>query len=137
MNLVTFPSTVPRPLVWGCFVSSSSTHEVTGLLRAWSAGDGQALDQLTSIVYGDLHRLAHRYMTRERTGHTLQTTALINEVFMKLVDTRGVSWHDRGHFFALCAQLMRRVLTDHARGRYTLKRGGGAKALNFDESLVV
>ena len=118
-------------------MSPSSTHEVTSLLRAWSAGDRQALDQLTSIVYGDLHRLAHRYMTRERTGHTLQTTALINEVFMRLVDTAGVKWHDRAHFFALCAQLMRRVLTDHARAQYTRKRGGGAKALNFDESLVV
>ena len=118
-------------------MSPPSPHEVTGLLRAWSAGDQQALDRLTSIVYGDLHRLAHRYMTRERTGHTLQTTALINEVFMRLVNTAGVSWHDRAHFFALCALLMRRVLTDHARAQQTLKRGGGAKALNFEESLAI
>lgn len=138
MCLVPFWSRVPRLLVGGCFVSPSSTHEVTGLLRAWTAGDRQALDRLTSIVYGDLHRLAHRYMTRERTGHTLQTTALINEVFMRLMHTAGVSWHDRAHFFAFCAQLMRRVLTDHARAQYTLKRGGGGtKVLNFDESLVV
>ncbi|MBZ5545247.1 MAG: sigma-70 family RNA polymerase sigma factor [Acidobacteriia bacterium] len=118
-------------------MSPPSTHEVTRLLRAWSAGDRQALDRLTTIVYGDLHRLAHHYMTREGTGHTLQTTGLINEVFIGLVDTAGVSWHDRAHFFALCAQLMRRVLTDHARARHTVKRGGGVKALNFDESLVV
>lgn len=118
-------------------MSAISPHEVTGLLRAWSAGDRQALDKLTSIVYDDLHRLAHRYMTRERTGHALQTTDLINEAFIRLVDTTGISWHDRAHFFALCAQLMRRVLTDHARAQHRLKRGGGAEALDFDESLGV
>jgi RNA polymerase sigma-70 factor (ECF subfamily) len=118
-------------------VPPPSTREVTVLLLAWSAGDRQALDRLTSIVYSDLHRLAHHYMTREGTGHTLQTTALINELFLRLVDTAGVSCHDRAHFFALCARLMRRVLTDHARARRTLKRGGGVKILNFDESLTL
>jgi RNA polymerase sigma factor (TIGR02999 family) len=107
------------------------------MLRAWSAGDRHALDQLTSIVYDDLHRLAHRYMTREQTGHTLQTTDLINEAFVRLVDTARISWHDRAHFFALCAQLMRRVLTDYARAQHRLKRGGGAEALDFDECLAV
>jgi RNA polymerase sigma factor (TIGR02999 family) len=118
-------------------VSPPSTHEVTGLLQAWSAGDRQALDRLTSLVYSDLHQLAHRYMAREGKGHTLQTTALINEVFIRLVDTAGISWHDRAHFFALCAQLMRRVLTDHARAQHTHKRGAGAEVLNFDECLGV
>lgn len=118
-------------------MSPPSPHEVTALLWAWSSGDRQALDQLTTIVYDDLHRLAHRYMTRERTGHTLQTTALINEVFIRLVDTAGVSWHDRAHFFALCAQMMRRVLTDHARAQHRVKRGDGAKVLSLDESLAV
>jgi RNA polymerase sigma-70 factor (ECF subfamily) len=118
-------------------VPPPSTREVTALLLAWSAGDRQALDRLTSIVYSDLHRLAHHYMTREGTGHTLQTTALINELFLRLVDTGGVSCHDRAHFFGLCAQLMRRVLTDHARARRTLKRGGGVKTLNFDEPLTL
>jgi len=118
-------------------VSPPSAHEVTGLLVAWSFGDRQALDRLTSIVYEDLRRLAHHYMSRERTGHTLQTTALINEVYVRLVDTAGISVRDRAHFFALCAQLMRRVLTDHARAQHTLKRGGGARTINLDESPAV
>jgi RNA polymerase sigma factor (TIGR02999 family) len=118
-------------------VSAHSTHEVTSLLRAWSAGDAHALEDLTSLVYRDLHRLAHRYMGRERPGHTLQTTALINEVFLRLVDTRAVSWQDRAHFFALGAQLMRRILTDLARARYTRKRGGGALAVELDSRLMV
>ena len=118
-------------------MSPQSTHDVTRLLEAWSAGDRQALDQLTSIVYDDLHRLAHRYMAREQKGHTLQTTALIHEVFIRLVDTAEVRLHDRAHFFALCARLMRRVLTDHARAQHRLKRGGGTKALEFDECLAV
>jgi len=110
---------------------------VTSLLRAWSAGDAHALEELTSLVYRDLHRLAHRYMGRERPGHTLQTTALINEVFLRLVDTRAVSWQDRAHFFALCAQLMRRILTDLARARHTRKRGGGALAVELESGLMV
>lgn len=118
-------------------MSPPSSHDVTGLLRAWSSGDRLALDQLTAIVYKDLHRLAHHYMSRERSGNTLQTTALIHEVFIRLVDTAGVRYRDRVHFFALCAQLMRRILTDHARARHTLKRGDGARVPDFDESLVV
>lgn len=118
-------------------MSAPSTHEVTRLLRAWSAGDAHALEELTSLVYRDLHRLAHRYMGRERPGHTLQTTALINEVFLRLVNTRSVSWQDRAHFFALSAQLMRRILTDLARARYTRKRGGGAFAVELDSGLMV
>ena len=118
-------------------MSPPSAHEVTRLLRAWSAGAREALDQLTSIVYDDLHQLAHFYMSRERPGHTLQTTALIHEVFIRLVKIDEISLRDRVHFLALCAQLMRRVLTDHARAQHTLKRGDGAKALNLDESLAV
>ena len=117
--------------------SSFSAHDVTALLRAWSAGDPLALEELTSLVYRDLHRLAHRYMGGERPGHTLQTTALINEVFLRLVHTGAVSWHDRAHFFALCAQMMRRILTDLARARYTRKRGGGALAIELDSGLMV
>ncbi len=118
-------------------MSAPSTHEVTALLRAWSAGDAHALEELTSLVYRDLHRLAHRYMGGERPGHTLQTTALINEVFLRLLHTQAVSWQDRAHFFALCAQLMRRILTDLARARYTHKRGGGALAVELDSGLMV
>ena len=118
-------------------MSPPSSHDVTALLRAWSSGDRLALDQLTSIVYEDLRRLARHYMRQEGTGNTLQTTALIHEVYIRLVDTAGVSCHDRVHFFALCAQLMRRILTDHARARHTLKRGEGMRVPDFDESLAV
>lgn len=118
-------------------MSSPSTHEVTCLLRAWSAGDAHALEELTSLVYRELHRLAHRYMRSERSGHTLQTTALINEVYLRLVHAPAVSWQDRAHFFALCAQLMRRILTDLARARYTHKRGGGALAVELDSRWMV
>jgi len=92
-----------------------SAHEVTQLLRAWSEGDHEALDKLTPLVYEELHRAAHRYMAQERPCHTLQTTALVNEVYLRLVDIREVTWQDRAHFFAVCARLMRRVLTDFAR----------------------
>jgi len=118
-------------------MSPRSSHDVTALLRAWSSGDRLALDRLTSIVYEDLRRLARHYMRQEGTGNTLQTTALIHEVYIRLVDTAGVSCHDRVHFFALCAQLMRRILTDHARARHTLKRGEGVRVPDFDESLAV
>jgi RNA polymerase sigma-70 factor, ECF subfamily len=114
-----------------------STHEITHLLRAWSSGDSQALDQLTPLVYDELRRYARQYMARERTGHTLQTTALINEVYVKLVDLTGVTWQDRAHFFAVCARLMRRILTDFARSRRYQKRGGNAERLSLDESILV
>lgn len=114
-----------------------SPHEITALLRAWSDGDSQALVRLTPLVYEQLHRSARRYMARERSDHTLQTTALINEVYMRLVDLGNVSWHDRAHFFAVCARLMRRILTDFARSRAYLKRGGGAPRFSFDEKLYM
>jgi RNA polymerase sigma-70 factor, ECF subfamily len=114
-----------------------SAHEITQLLRAWSEGDSQALEKLTPLVYEELHRSAQRYMARERPDHTLQTTALINEVYMRLVDFGEVKWQDRAHFLAVCARLMRRILTDFARSRRYLKRGGDAPRLPFDESLFV
>ena len=110
-------------------------HEVTELLTAWNGGDEAAFGKLVPLVYQELHRTAHRYMARERSGHTLQTTALINEVYMRLVDFQGMSWQNRNHFFAICANLMRRVLTDFARSRRFLKRGGDAIHFVFDEAL--
>jgi RNA polymerase sigma factor (TIGR02999 family) len=114
-----------------------SAHEVTQLLRAWSEGDQEALEKLTPLVYEELHRAAHRYLAQERAGHTLQTTALVNEVYLRLVDIREVSWQDRAHFFAVCARLMRRVLTDFARSRGYLKRGGDSPRVGLDEALVI
>jgi len=113
----------------------SSDHEVTLLLQAWSAGDEQALDKLAPLVYQELHRTAHRYMARENAGHTLQTTALVNEVYLRLVNVQKVDWQGRAHFYAICARMMRRVLTDFARSRRYLKRGGDAVHLPFEEAL--
>jgi RNA polymerase sigma factor (TIGR02999 family) len=112
-------------------------HEVTGLLQAWSAGNEQALEKLVPLVYRQLHRAARRYMAGERSGHTLQATALINEVYVRLVDIRPIDWQNRAHFFALCAQLMRRILTDFARSRHYQKRGGAAPHVPFDQALFV
>jgi RNA polymerase sigma factor (TIGR02999 family) len=114
-----------------------SAHEVTGLLQAWSAGDEEALQKLMPLVYEELHRAARRYMARERSGHTLQTTALINEVYLRLVDVRRMSWHNRAHFLGICAQLMRCILIDFARSRRYQKRGGGVPQVAFDEELFV
>jgi len=114
-----------------------SAHEVTGLLQAWSAGDEEALQKLMPLVYEELHRTARRYMARERSGHTLQTTALINEVYLRLVDVRRMSWQNRAHFLGICAQLMRRILIDFARSRRYQKRGGAAPHVCFDEGLLV
>lgn len=112
-------------------------QSVTKLLRAWSAGDEDALEELTPLVYQELHRAARRYMANERSDHTLQATALINEVYLRLIDARGMDWQNRAHFFAVCAQLMRRILTDFARSRRYQKRGGGAAHMPLDEALVV
>ena len=116
-------------------MSESPDHEVTSLLQAWSAGDEKALDKLAPLVYQELHRTAHRYMAREHSGHTLQTTALVNEVYLRLVNVRKVDWKGRAHFYAICARMMRRVLTDFARSRRYLKRGGDAVHLPFEEAL--
>jgi len=110
---------------------------ITHLLKEWSDGDERALDKLTPLVYEELRRRASRYLRRERRGHSLQTTALINEAFLRLIDAREVHWQDRAHFFAIAANLMRRVLVDHARRRDAEKRGGSALRLTLDEALAV
>jgi RNA polymerase sigma factor (TIGR02999 family) len=109
--------------------------QVNQFLDSWSKGDEQALEKLVPLVYGELHRMARRYMASERSGHTLQTTALINEVYLRLVDSPQISCNNRAHFFAICAQLMRRILTDFARSRRYQKRGGAALHVPFDEAL--
>jgi RNA polymerase sigma-70 factor (ECF subfamily) len=118
-------------------MATSEAHGITQLLRAWSGGDEQALERLTPLVYDELRKSAKRQMARERDGHTLQTTALINEVYLRLVDLDGVGWQDRAHFFAICARLMRRILVDYARSRSYLKRGGDARRVTLDEALMV
>jgi RNA polymerase sigma factor (TIGR02999 family) len=107
------------------------------LLHAWRGGDQLALEQLTEIVYNELHRMAQRYMAHEKGGHTLQTTALIGEVYLRLIRANEVVWQDRAHFFAVCAQLMRRILTDFARSHGFQKRGAGAPHIPLDEAMVV
>ncbi len=114
-----------------------SSHEVTQLLRAWSEGDPAALDRLIPLVQAELRRRATRYMRRERVGHTLQTTALVHEAYLRLVDAQGVRWQNRGHFFAIAARLMRQILVDFARERGYRKRGGGARRVSFDEVLAL
>jgi len=116
---------------------SASSHDVTQLLRAWSAGDEAALDKLVPLVYRELHRAARRYMAGERSEHTLQTTALINEAYLRLVDFQHISWRNRAQFFGICAQLMRRILVDFARARGSQKRGGDGSHLPLDETLIV
>jgi RNA polymerase sigma-70 factor (ECF subfamily) len=110
--------------------------KVSGLLRAWGDGDKGALDRLTPIVYDELHRLARHYMKRERPGHSLQTTALVNEAYIRLVDYKRMQWQNRAHFFAVSAQLMRRILVEHAR-RHNLKRGGGVPHVSLEETAMV
>ena len=107
---------------------------MTQLLVAWSGGDRAALDELAPLVYDELRRIARRHMKREREGHTLQTTALVNEAYMRLIDQREVRWQNRAHFFAIAARMMRRILIDHARGRHYEKRGGGAPHVALDEA---
>ena len=115
----------------------STSHAVTELLLAWSRGEQAALEKLVPLVHAELRRIAHRYMNRERLGHTLQTTELVNEAYLRLIDANRVRWQDRAHFFAISAQLMRRILVDFARSRGYLKRGGGAHRATFDEALLV
>jgi RNA polymerase sigma factor (TIGR02999 family) len=114
-----------------------ASNAVTQLLTAWSNGDQAAREQLMALVYDELHRLAHHYMKRESPGNTLQTSALVNEAFVKLVDQKNVRWQNRAHFFGIAAQLMRRILVDHARSRQTAKRGGAVRAISFDDGLYV
>ena len=125
-NLRHIPITCAEGVV---LMAQPKTHEVTTLLQAWGRGEDAALDEIIPIVYRELRRIAHRYMAGERPDHTLQTTALVNEAYLKLVDSRRVNWRNRAHFFAISAQLMRRILVDYARSRGYQKRGGGARTL--------
>jgi len=117
-------------------MSRPSPHDVTQWLQAWSNGDPTALEKITPLVYDELHRLAHHYMSREAPGHILQTTALVNEAYLRLVDASQVSWQNRAHFFAISARLMRRILVEFARSREGQKRGAGATPVSLDEKLL-
>ncbi|MBW3552430.1 MAG: sigma-70 family RNA polymerase sigma factor [Gemmatimonadetes bacterium] len=111
-----------------------SEHDITGLLLAWRAGDGEALDRLFPLVYHELRRIAHRQLGRERAGHTLGTTALVHETYLKLIDQTRVQWADRAHFFAVAARAMRRILIDYARRHRAAKRGGAAARVELDDA---
>ena len=113
-----------------------SAHEVTALLAAWKGGNEQALGRLTDLVYDELHRLAKRYMAGERPGHSLQATSLVNEVYLRLIEVKSVSWQNRTHFLAIAARMMRRILVDFARSYQYAKRGGQHQQVTFDECLV-
>jgi RNA polymerase sigma-70 factor, ECF subfamily len=118
-------------------LADTSAEEVTRLLAAWSDGDVSALDRLIPLVERELHQLAHRYLSRERPGHTLQTTALVNEAYLRLVNQRRARWQNRAHFFAIAAQVMRRILVNHARDRAAAKRGGGARNVSLGDVAVL
>jgi len=113
-----------------------TAQEVTQLLHAWRDGDGSALDKLMPLVYKELHRLAHHYMLGERHGHLLQTSALVNEAYLQLIDARQVEWQDRSHFFAISANLMRQILVHFARSRDAQKRGGQYRQVSLAESVI-
>jgi RNA polymerase sigma factor (TIGR02999 family) len=117
-------------------MTRQSPREVTLLLQNWRCGDQAALDKIVSLVYDELHRLAHIYMLRENPGHTLQTSALVNEAYLRLIDANQVEWKDRAHFFAIAANVMRRILVQFARSRNSRKRGGGTIEVSFDETAV-
>ncbi len=118
-------------------MESETKGDITGLLLEWGGGDKEAFDKLMPFVYGELRRLAHAYMRRQSPDHTLQTTALVNEAYMRLIDSDKVRWQDRNHFFAMSAKLMRRILVDFARAKNAKKRGGGEHLVTFDEELPV
>ncbi len=111
--------------------------DITRLLQAWSQGDPRALEELTPFVYKELQRVAHRYMSREPRGHTLQTSALINEAYVRLIDSGHMNWENRTQFFGICARLMRQILTDFARSRLSQKRGRDVRRISLDETLEV
>jgi RNA polymerase sigma-70 factor (ECF subfamily) len=115
-------------------MQAQSSKEITRLLVAWSDGDQSALDQLAPLINSELHRLAHYYMSRERPGHLLQTSALVNEAYVRLIDWKNVRWQNRAHFFGVAAQLMRRILVDFAREKQYLKRGGGNLQVSLTEA---
>src|SRR3954468_23142653 len=116
---------------------TTSPQQVTKLLVDWSNGNQEALEQLTPLVYGELRRLAGRYLRKERPDHTLQSTALVHEAYLRLIDQKNVRWQNRAHFFGVAAQMMRRILVDYARSRNVAKRGGGAHEVCLDEAVLV
>ena len=118
-------------------LSTPSPHEITQLLIDWNNGSQDALDQLYPLVYEELRRLAHRYMSGERPGHTLQTTAVVHEAYLRLIDQKHVQWQNRAHFFAIAAQMMRRILITHAQSHAYAKRGGGALMVSLDEAAIL
>ena len=118
-------------------MTSPAPKEVTQLLIAWSNGEEDALEKLVPLIYDELRRIARRYMKREPAGHTLQTTALVNEAYLRLIEQKGMKWRNRAHFFAISAQLMRRILVSMARARHANKRGGEARQVSLDEALVI
>jgi len=118
-------------------MTTLSADNLTGLLFEWRQGDEAALDKLTPLVYDELRRIAHRYVQRERDGHTLQTTALVNEAYLRLAGQRKIEWQSRAHFFAVTAQVMRHILIDHARRRHYAKRGGDAEHVPLDEAAAM
>ena len=118
-------------------MTTPAPKEVTQLLIAWSNGEEEALEKLVPLVYDELRRIARRYMKREPAGHTLQTTALVNEAYLRLIEQKGMKWQNRAHFFAISAQLMRRILVSMARARHADKRGGEARQVSLDEALVI
>ena len=118
-------------------VATQRTHEISQLLRSWSDGNGQALDELLPLVYDELHRQAHRYLRREREGHTLQTTALIHEAYLNLIKQNRIQFQNREHFFAISANLMRRILVDFANARHRKKRGGKDEDVELNDSIMI
>jgi RNA polymerase sigma factor (TIGR02999 family) len=118
-------------------MSTPSSHQVTRLLLAWGGGDATAFDELMPLIYAELRTLAQRQMQRERSGHTLQATALVHEAYLRLIDQRQVHWQNRAQFFAVAAQVMRRIVVDYARRRRRVKRGGGATHLSLDEAALI
>src|SRR5882724_5074797 len=127
---------VPRNQ-YGPNTVSTMTHEVTQLLVAWGDGDQSALDQLMPLVYDELHRMAHRYMAQERPEHTLQTSALVNEAYVRLIDQKNAHWQNRAQFFGIAATSMRRILVGYARSRKRVKRGAGAFQISLDEAAIL
>lgn len=118
-------------------MSEPTTHEITELLQKWSGGDADALEQLTPVIYSELHRIAKRYMSREREGHTLQTSALVNEAYIRLIDWKTARWENRAHFFGVSAQLMRRILVDFARKRPKISNEEAARHVSLEEAFVL
>ena len=138
MGVAGYSETVPYRVVlgrfWGPLMSEEPSGDVTQLLVDWSNGDGEALDKLMPVVYDELHDLAARYLRRERQDHTLQTTALVNEAYLRLIDQTRIDWKNSLQFYALAARMMRRILVDHARSHRYKKRGGGARKIPLDDA---